>query len=271
MVNDDALNFVDQKAKELSTKPSEDQQKQQSQSTEVTSTQQTGEDDTDKKPTQPEEESKGTEEEKENTDGAGDERKYRVVVVDINNTSKTERLNPPREFIEAEFLKKLRVILADGGLLIYNIISPDKSNMESVLSDIHKVFDIIYTAQPEGEMNTVVYAINYRFPRQVKEQTKEELMMVEESKLHNRKSLEVGFKALSKLMKKQWDVTMNLETYSAEIALKYPAVYSNPFQKSNAYVEGKDAEATNKTKEMYLDDLEKVNKSKRRKKKNKIR
>mgnify|MGYP001319190575 FL=1 len=239
MICADALVYVDEKSKALATQA--------------------------EKPKEEEEKEEKTPEKDVSNDG-----KYDVIIIDINNTSKSDRFNPPREFIDPSYLRKLKSILSEDGLLMYNIISPDKTNTEEVLKTINSEFDIIYFAQPEGELNSLVYAVNYRFSRDTKEISKEQMVMVQESKLIPKKTMEGFFKAIMKMLPKQWDSTLNLESYVSEITLKYPNLYNNPFQKTNVYV-AKDNDATNKTKEMYLEDLEKVNKSKRKKKKNKNR
>ena len=54
--------------------------------------------------------------------------------------------------------------------------------------------------------------------------------------------------------------------------LRHPNVFANPFEKTNFHLTSLDnKDQLNNTKEMYQNDLEKVTKSKRRKKTNKAR
>ena len=195
---------------------------------------------------------------------------YDVIIIDINDSSAGSKLSPPKEFLTQEFLTGVKRLLTDSGVLMMNIIPSETSILDACLKDINKVFDVIYLAKPETEVNYVAFMLNIDLKREMSHDGTE-LLMVEEEKIPTKKDLEIAFKGMAKSLGVKWDVTMNLDQYCGEITLKFPQLKANPFQMTNVHVTKGEGEYTNKTKEMYLEDKEKVTKSQRKKKKNKKR
>jgi len=195
---------------------------------------------------------------------------YDIIIVDINDSSAASKLSPPRDFIEQGFLKNVKGLLTKGGVLMMNIIPSEKEILEGCLKDLNKVFDIIYLAKAEGEVNYVAFMLNADLKRE-KNQEGNEFLVVEEGMIPSKKDLEMSFKGMAKSLGVKWDATMNLDQYCGEIVLKFPQMKTSSFTMTNVYMAKGDGNYTNKTKEMYLEDKEKVDKSQRRKKKNKKR
>ena len=195
---------------------------------------------------------------------------YDIIIIDINDSSLGSKLSPPKEFLEQEFLANLKRLLTDSGLLMINLVPFVSSVVDACLKDIHKTFDVIFLAKPETEINHVAYMLNTDLKRQ-KGQDNNELVIVEQNKVPSKKELEISFKAIAKRLAAKWDPTMNLDQYCGEIVLKFPQMNGNPFLMTNVQVAKEGGELSNKTKDMYLEDKEKVTKSQRKKKKNKNR
>lgn len=207
-----------------------------------------------------EEESKGDEkQENKKVDGM-----YELIILDISDPS-GKNISPPGPFREPEFLNNIKRILVPSGLFIINVIVSDNIKLEAVLKELNKSFDVLYIAKADEELNHVVYAINADFKRG--KQNDSEVIVVDPEKVMDKKQLESSFKQIVKNIGAKWDQTMNVESYCSSIALKYPQLNVNPLQMTNAVVSKNETEYTNKTKELYLEDKEKV--SKKKKKKNK--
>mgnify|MGYP002622784997 CR=1 FL=1 len=191
---------------------------------------------------------------------------YDVIIMDISDPS-GKNISPPSDFRQSEFLQSLKSILRPAGMSIINTIVPDNSKLDSVLKEFNKVFDVLYLAKAEEELNHVVYAMNIDFKKD--KQNEQEIVIVEPEKLMGRKELDISFKQIVKGLSTKWDPTMNIESYCSSISLKYPQINANPLQMTNAVMTKNNEEFTNRTKELYLDDKEKVTKEKRKKKKNK--
>jgi hypothetical protein len=158
--------------------------------------------------------------------------------------------------------------LIPSGLFIINVIVSDTIKLEAVLKELNKVFDVLYIAKADEELNHVVYAMNVDFRRD--RQNESELIVVDPAKIMDKKQFELSFKQIMKNINAKWDSTMNIDSYCSNIALKYPLVNVNALQMTNTVIsKNNDTEYTNKTKELYLEDKEKVTKEKRKKKKNK--
>ena len=220
---------------------------------------------TENKPQETEEETKTT----ENTETQQRIGLYDIIIVDINDSSAGSKLSPPRDFIEAEFLKNIKSLLTESGVLMMNIIPSEKEILDGCMKDLNKVFDIGYLAKAEGEVNYVAFLLNTDLKRD-KSHDGQELLLVEEGMIPSKKELEVNFKGMVKSLGVKWDATMNLDQYCGELVLKFPQMRAGAFTLTNVHV-AKDGAYVNKTKEMYLEDKEKVDKSQRRKKKNKKR
>ncbi len=221
--------------------------------------------------------SENTKEKKEEEEQKLDEKQktertgvYDMIVIDINDSSAGSKLSPPRDFLSEEYLKRLKQLLTESGVLMINIIPSESAILDNCLKDINKVFDVIYVAKPETEANYVAYMLNIDLKRD-QSHDGTELLIVEADKIPSKKELETAFKSMVKTLGVKWDSTMNLDQYCGEIVLKYPLLKNNPFQLTNVHLSKGEGEYTNKTKEMYLEDKEKVTKSQRKKKKNKKR
>lgn len=195
---------------------------------------------------------------------------YDVIIIDINDSSSGSKLSPPKEFLTQEFLTGVKRLLTDSGVLMMNIIPSESGILDNCLKDINKVFDVIYLAKPETEVNYVAFMINIDLKRE-KSHDGTELLIVEEDKILSKKNLEIAFKGMAKSLGVKWDATMNLDQYCGEIILKFPLLKTNAFTMTNVHMSKGEGGYTNKTKEMYLEDKEKVTKSQRKKKKNKNR
>lgn len=193
---------------------------------------------------------------------------YDVIIVDINDSSSGSKLSPPKEFLEQEYLENLKSLLNESGILMINLIPAETSVLDECLKDINKTFDVIYVAKPETEVNYVAYMRKENLRRE-KNHDGSELIIVDEGMVPSKKELENVFKNIVKSAK--WDATMNLASYCGEINVKYPRLNASAFTMTNVQVANKGGEYTNKTKEMYLEDKEKVEKNQRKKKKNKKR
>jgi hypothetical protein len=214
--------------------------------------------------TKPETEPKPEEEKKEETEKTetGDGI-YDVIILDISDPS-GKNISPPGPFRELEFLGRIKKILKKNCLFIVNVIVSDNIKLEQVMKEFNKVFDVMYLSKAEDELNHVLFAMNIDFKRdRVGEQ---EVIVAKPEKLMDKKKLETSFKQMVKAVKPKWDLTMNVESYCTGIQLKYPMLNVNPLQMTNAVVSKNDTEFTNKTKELYLEDKEKVTKEKRKKK-----
>lgn len=151
-----------------------------------------------------------------------------------------------------------------------NLIPAETAVLDSCLKDINKVFDVIYLAKPETEVNYVAFMLNVDLKRE-KSHDNSELIIVDEGLVPSKKDIETAFKGIVKNLNAKWDSTMNLDQYCREIAVKYPQLKGSAFKMTNVHVSKGEGEYVNKTKEMYLEDKEKVEKSQRKKKKNKKR
>ena len=192
-------------------------------------------------------------------------KKYDSIIIDINSPSDKEDMNPPAEFLEKEFLLKLKSLLNPGGMLTINILSHKDQTVDNCIKVLNSTFDIIYSNKLDNELNTILFIINHDFKRE------QERILVESDRIVNKKEIETNFRALTKLLAIKWDPIMNMDVYTSNILIRCPNINANPFQRTNFHVFTDDEEKKNKTKEMYLEDKEKMNKSQRRKKKNKNR
>lgn len=195
---------------------------------------------------------------------------YDVIIIDINDSSAGSKLSPPKEFLSQEFLTSLKRLLTDSGVLMMNIIPMESAILDNCLKDINKVFDVIYLAKPETEVNYVAFMLNIDIKRE-KIHDGTEMLMVEENMIPSKKDLEIAFKTMAKTLNVKWDATMNLDQYCGEIVLKFPLLKAGRFQMTNVQIAKGEGEYTSVAKEMYLEDKEKVEKSQRKKKKNKKR
>lgn len=194
---------------------------------------------------------------------------YDLIIIDINS-SDPDQISPPEKFLSKEFLGKLKNCLAKKGMLFLNFISKEEKTLQSTIEKIAMDFNVVYSARIENEYNTVIFAKNLQFESQLKGEEEEKILIVEEENVLDKKAIEINYKSLLKGVKKQWDQTLNLEELVGLINLQHPKIGKNPFEKTSAHVVDLNENLTNNTKEMYIKDLEKVNK-KKKKKKNKNR
>lgn len=200
-------------------------------------------------------------------------KKYDLIIIDINSDDVNE-LSPPARFLSPEYLRQLKLCLNKNGMLFINFINKEEKLFDKYLKEINEVFHLIYSANIENEYNTVIYAKNLIYQTDKKKNSKnedEEIIMVQSETIYNKKLIESNYKNMVKHLKKSWDQTLNLESFLNSIILQYPNLNKNPFEKKNAHLVDVNENATNNTKEMYIKDLEKISKNKKKKKKNKMR
>lgn len=193
---------------------------------------------------------------------------YDLLIIDINSED-CEKCSPPAKFLSAEFLLKMQSCLRSSGMVFINFISKDEKILQTFLQELSQIFHLIYSAKAEDEYNTVIYAKNIRFLQENKKNCNEEeekIIVVEQESVLSKKTIEQNFKLLAKNLKKQWDLTLNLEHLLGNLVLQHPNLNKNPFEKKNAHFVDFNENFTNNTKEMYIKDLEKVNKKKKKKK-----
>ena len=198
---------------------------------------------------------------------------YDLIIIDINSDDVNE-MSPPEQFLIQPFLQNLQKSLNKNGMLFINFVNKDERNFEKVLKDISEVFHIVYSARIENEYNTVIYAKNLKYQIDKKKDgynEEEKIMRVEENTIFDKKTIEMNFKNIIKNLKKPWENTLNLEGFLNSLILQSPNMNKNPFEKKSAHFLDVKENLTNNTKEMYIKDLEKVSKNKKKKKKNKMR
>ena len=196
------------------------------------------------------------------------DKRFDLIIIDINSEDVNE-ISPPDKFLTHDFLVNLQKCLSKNGMLFINFISKDEKILEKVIQEIAEIFHLVYAAKIENEYNTVIYAKNLKYQiDKVKDFKNEEekIFVVLEDTVLDKSKIEINYKNMVKNLKKNWDQTLNLEVFLNNIILQFPNLNKNPFEKKNAQFLNFKENMTNNTKEMYIKDLEKISKNKKKKK-----
>jgi len=89
--------------------------------------------------------------------------------LDISDPSGA-KISPPEPFRDVAYLTKVKALLKENGLLMVNTIASDNKKLDTVIQDLAKVFDLMYLAKAEDELNHVIFAPNINFKRQKNEE-----------------------------------------------------------------------------------------------------
>ena len=194
---------------------------------------------------------------------------YDYIILDINSANDYET-SPPIQFLQKEFLSKIDKHLKKGGIFALNFLSHQPKELDITIENLSQYFGLIYTGRVEKELNRVILGKKVELLREKKknfDNTETEIVIIKEDQIIDTKKMENLYKNLSKKLKKNWDATMNLEGMISGFELSWPKYSKSPFEKNDVEIVGQDDNKTNNTKEMYLKDMQKVQKNKKKKNK----
>lgn len=194
---------------------------------------------------------------------------YDYIILDINSSNDYET-SPPLQFLQKEFLNKIEKNLKKGGIFALNFLSHQPKELDSTIESLSQFFGLIYTGRVEKELNRVILAKKVELLKEKKknfDNTEVEIVFIKEDQIIDTKKIENQYKNLNKKLKKNWDATMNLEAMISGFELAWPKYSKSPFEKNAVEIVGEDDNKTNNTKEMYLKDMQKVQKNKKKKNK----
>eukprot|EP01017_Pseudomicrothorax_dubius_P041822 TRINITY_DN6745_c0_g1_i4.p1 TRINITY_DN6745_c0_g1~~TRINITY_DN6745_c0_g1_i4.p1 ORF type:complete len:527 (-),score=155.94 TRINITY_DN6745_c0_g1_i4:45-1625(-) len=191
---------------------------------------------------------------------------YDLIIVDVA---------PPS--LRAELSSRLptlkRALRAGGALFaVFRRLGERKDDFTSTVDEIAKEFNLIYSGRADYFEDVVLYCMDVDglLEKEVNASTKEEITIVKEKLLPSKKDLETRFRRVKETFA-SFDETSNLHEYLGEVELAHPRL-GKSFQKTNTFLKRADEEEKeerglqNATKDMYLNDFEKVNKRKKDKK-----
>lgn len=83
---------------------------------------------------------------------------FQSILFDVDNKDlKLGMSCPPKEFLDAEILEKVKLLLADDGIFILNLVCRDQENRTNALNSITRVFQNIFSYKLDEDVNEIFY------------------------------------------------------------------------------------------------------------------
>ncbi|GBG81413.1 hypothetical protein CBR_g32089 [Chara braunii] len=83
-----------------------------------------------------------------------------VVIIDADSGDASLGMScPPAAFVQVEFLRILKEVLVDGGLLIINVVSRAAGPYTEAVESVKQVFDEVYEIKMDTDVNCVLFAL----------------------------------------------------------------------------------------------------------------
>ncbi|TYK11745.1 methyltransferase-like protein 13 [Cucumis melo var. makuwa] len=84
---------------------------------------------------------------------------YNVVMVDLDSKdARTSTQAPPMEFVGRDVLLKVRSVLCEDGIVVMNVIPPNKLFFETLVDNVRSVFDDLFQIDVDNGENFVLIA-----------------------------------------------------------------------------------------------------------------
>lgn len=85
--------------------------------------------------------------------------KFDVVMVDLDSSEARSGISaPPSEFVRNHVFQAMRLVLHDHGVLVINVIPPNKLFYESLIQELQDVFHKVYEIDVDNDGNFVLVA-----------------------------------------------------------------------------------------------------------------
>ena len=92
---------------------------------------------------------------------AKNEKCYQSILFDVDNKDSTVGMGcPPKQFLDTEVLENVKALIGNEGLFVLNLVCRDEELRNTVICDLKKSFNTIYSYKLDEELNEILYCQN---------------------------------------------------------------------------------------------------------------
>lgn len=85
-------------------------------------------------------------------------RKFGAILFDVDSKDSSLGMScPPKQFVELDFLNKVKNCLSEEGYLVLNLVARNTKLRDEVIIDLRKIFKFVVSYKVEDEVNEIVF------------------------------------------------------------------------------------------------------------------